>query len=98
LPAEVETRMIASAVGAPDDLPAEAVEGVVDRFVTDEGITFCYSAVGRLTILRQQGERYKQLQELPVPVDCTAMALDPYDGSLYFEASGYLFMYGGSPS
>jgi hypothetical protein len=66
----------------------------VDAFLlyTAAGLVFCYSAVGRLTIFRQAPLR--QLQELAVPLDCTAIAFDPGDERLYFEAGGYLFVYG----
>ena len=94
LPPGVEERLIAAVPGAPEGLGAGLAEGIVDMFVVAEGIVFCYGAVGRLTIFRMEGERYKQLQELPVPLQCTAMALDPADGTLYFEASGFLFAYG----
>lgn len=92
LPPGVEERLIAAAPGAPEGVTA--VEGGVDLSVIWEEIVFCYSAVGRLTIFRREGERYKQMQELPVPLQCTAMAFDPADGILYFEAGGFLFVYG----
>ena len=70
------------------------VEGGVDAYLlyAAGGLVFCYSAVGRLTIFRQAPLR--QLQELAVPLDCTAIAFDPGDERLYFEAGGYLFVYG----
>lgn len=80
LPADVETRLIA------------AVDGVLSYDA--EGLQFSYEAVGRLTIYRREGDKYREKQELPVPLDCTAMGLDPADGTLYFEASGFIFVYG----
>ena len=98
LPPVVEARLITAVAGAPEELDADAVEGTVDMFVAAEGLVFCYGAEGRLTIFRQRGERYKQMQELSVPLLCTAMAFDPYDGSLYFETGGFLFLYGTRPN
>ncbi|HWB90335.1 MAG TPA: hypothetical protein VG605_00725 [Puia sp.] len=89
LPAEVGERLIMAVAGAPEAIPAGSVEGRIDMFIAYEGLVFCYGAEGRLTILRQS----KVKQELPVPLECTAMALDPSDGTLYFEAAGYIFMY-----
>jgi hypothetical protein len=92
LPPAVEERLIMAEPGTPEGL--EVVEGGVDLFVVAEGLVFCYSAVGRLTIFRRQGERYKQMQELSVPLQCTAIAFDLTDGILYFEAGGFIFAYG----
>lgn len=71
---------------------AEAGEGYQLEMDT---LLFYYRAEGSLTIYRrrQQG-RGRQVQELAVPVDCTAMAMDPVENKLYFEADGYLFVYG----
>ena len=90
LPPGVEERLRMGVAGSPEEL----AEGRVDLFVTDERLVFCYSAEGRLTIYRREGDEYKQKQELPVPLDCVAMALDPSDGKLYFEAGGFIFLYG----
>jgi len=90
LPPEVEARLSVAVPGPPDGLAAGVVEGNVDMHIADEGLIFCYSPEGRLTILRN----WKVRQELPVPLDCIAMALDPADGKLYFEAGGFLFVYG----
>jgi hypothetical protein len=94
LPPGVEERLIVAVPGAPDGLDTGLAESLIDMFVSGEEIVFCYSAVGRLTIFRREGERYRYLQELPVPLQCTAMALDPVEGMLYFEAGGFLFVYG----
>src|SRR5215469_16985011 len=59
---EIAQRLRPAAVGAPDGLEEQAVEGHVDAFLYDEQneLLFCYSAVGRLTILRRSGRiRYK---------------------------------------
>jgi hypothetical protein len=90
LPPGVEERVIAATVGAPEGLAG----GMVDMFISDEELLFCYNAEGRLTIYRREGDKYRQKQELPVPLDCTAMALDPAEGKLYFEAGGFIFEYG----
>lgn len=90
LPPDVAARLVTAVAGTP----GEWVEGWVDLFISNEGLVFCYSAEGRLTIYRQEGDRYKQKQELPVPLDCIAMALDPTDEKLYFEAGGYIFQCG----
>jgi len=90
LPPGVEERLVMANAGAPEGF----VEGRVDLFIIDAGLVFCYNAEGRLTIYRQEGDRYKQKQELPVPLECTAMALDPAEGMLYFEVSGFIFLYG----
>lgn len=91
LPEGVEERLIPAVPGPPEGF----AEGRVDWAIDHEGLVFCYNAEGRLTIYRREGDRYKQKQELPVPLDCPAMALDPEDGKLYFEASGFIFLYGG---
>jgi hypothetical protein len=73
------------------------VEGGVDAFLVVEavGLLFCYNAGGRLTIFRQRpNESVRQLQDLAVPLDCTAIAFDPANERLYFEAGGFLFVYG----
>ena len=90
LPPEVGDRLIAAVPGPPEGL----AEGRVDLFIAHDGLVFCYNAEGRLTIYRQDGDKYRQRQELPVPLDCIAMALDADDGKLYFEAGGFLFLYG----
>lgn len=94
---EIAERLRPAVAGAPDSVEEQAVEGSVDAFLYDEQseLLFCYSAVGRLTILRRSGRgRYRPVQELSVPLNCTAMALDAQDGKLYFEAGGYWFVYG----
>ncbi|HEV9037516.1 MAG TPA: hypothetical protein VGQ51_12870 [Puia sp.] len=79
LPAEVELRMVL----AEDN-----------RLETDT-LFFDYEVEGRLTIYRRrQQARGRQVQELAVPVDCTAVAMDPVENKLYFEAGGYWFVYG----
>ena len=90
-------RLVPATFASLEDRVQYPVEGEVDAFLFDEagGLLFCYSAVGRLTIFRQlPGEASRQVQELPVPLDCTAIAFDPADGKLYFEAGGFIFVYG----
>ena len=90
LPEGVGERLIAAVPGAPEGL----AEGRVDLFIVHDGLVFCYGAEGRLTIYRQDGDKYRQRQELAVPLDCIAMALDPADENLYLEAGGFIFIYG----
>lgn len=90
LPEGVEERLIAATPGAPVGL----TEARVDMFIAHDGLVFCYGAEGRLTIYRQDGDRYRQRQELPVPLDSIAMAFDPADEKLYLEVSGFIFIYG----
>lgn len=90
LPPEIEARLKMAVIGAPEDLATGIVEGNVDLYIADEDLVFCYGAEGRLTILSQS----KVKQELPVPLACTAMALDPTDGKLYFEVGEFIFLYG----
>jgi hypothetical protein len=94
LPPGVAERLVSAVFVLPEDRGRYPVEGGVDAFLlyAAGGLVFCYSAVGRLTIFRQVPLR--QLQELAVPLDCTAIAFDPGDERLYFEAGGYLFVYG----
>lgn len=84
LSVEVERRLI----------PADPVDG--DGFEITRGeLLFYYQATGSLTIYRRRPQRRnKELQELAVPVDCTAMAMDPTENKIYFEAGGYIFVYG----
>ena len=84
LPLEVEERLIA----------AHLVDG--EGYELEMGnLFFIYKAEGSLVIFRrnQQGKT-RQVQELAVAVDCTAMAMDPQDHQLYLEAGGYWFVYG----
>jgi|ERR1700722_8358178 hypothetical protein len=94
LPPAVAERLVSAVFVLPEDRGRYPVEGGVDAFLLYEagGLVFCYSAVGRLTLFRQQPLR--QLQELAVPLDCTAIAFDPADERLYFEAGGSLLVYG----
>lgn len=94
---EVAERLKTAHTGSPEELDEQLVEGGVDAFLYDEDseLLFCYSAAGRLTILRRSDKgRYRQMQEISVPLDCSGLALDPQDGKLYFEAGGYWLVYG----
>lgn len=84
LSVEVEQRLI----------PGEGAGGEGYELETEEYL-FSYRATGSLTIYRRltQG-RTRQLQELAVPLNCSAMAIDPVESKLYFEADGYIFVYG----
>ena len=97
LATDTARRLVPATFASLEDRVRYPVEGEVDAFLFDEagGLLFCYSAVGRLTIFRQlPGEASRQVQELPVPLNCTAIAFDPADGKLYFEAGGFVFVYG----
>jgi hypothetical protein len=97
LPEEVVQRLISAVFWSEEDRRRYAIEGEVDAYLFDEvnRLLFCYRSAGSLTIFRQlTPNRYKEMQSLAVPLDCTGMGLDPQDGRLYFEASGYLFLYG----
>ncbi|HEV3325277.1 MAG TPA: hypothetical protein VG052_06710 [Puia sp.] len=99
LPAGMQERLIDAVFGTEEAIEWAklGVEGYADAFLFDEDsrLLFCYSVVGRLVIYRRGVKGvYRQVQELAAPLDCTAMALDPEDGRLYFEVSGYLFVYG----
>ncbi len=94
LPPVVAERLVSAVFVLPEDRGRYPVEGGADAFLlyAAGGLVFCYSAVGRLTIFRQSPLR--QVQELAVPLDCTAIAFDPDDERLYFETGGSLFVYG----
>jgi hypothetical protein len=99
LPAAVEQRLIAAVFGAEEAVEwvKPGVDGHADAvlFDADSRLLFSYSVVGRLVIYRRGAKgKYRQVQELAAPLDCTAMALDPEDGKLYFESNDYLFVYG----
>lgn len=97
LPVGVEQRLIAAVFMPEEGRERFGVQADADAFLSDADsrLLFCYSVVGRLVIYRQGSKGvYKQVQELAAPLDCTALALDPADGRLYFEANGYLFVYG----
>lgn len=86
LSAEVEGRLIAAERVDEDGVGFEMGRG---------DLLFYYRATGSLTIYRRRPQgRNKELQEIAVPVDCSAMAMDPLENKLYFEAGGYWFVYG----
>lgn len=83
--------------------PAEEREGLgvpdgADAFLFDEGsrLLFCYTVEGRLTIYRRlAGGVKRELQELSVPLDCSAMWWNPQDRKIFLEEGGEWFVYGG---
>ena len=82
-PAEERERL-----GVPDGM---------DAFLFDEGsrLLFCYTVEGRLTIYRRlAGGVKRELQELSVPLDCSAMWWNPQDGKIFLEEGGEWFVYG----
>ncbi len=97
LPEDTVQRLIPAVLWSEEDRERYPVGGEVDSFLFDEvnGFLFCYRAVGSLTIFQRKSEGvYREMQSLAVPLDCIGMALDPLDSKLYFEAGGYLFVYG----
>jgi hypothetical protein len=69
----------------------------VDAFLFDEGsrLLFCYTVEGRLTIYRRlAGGVKRELQELSVPLDCSAMWWNPLDRKIFLEEGGEWFVYG----
>jgi len=82
LAVEVEQRLIIAA----------AEEGF--RLET-EHLLFHYRPEGSLTIYRRRPQgRDREVQEMAVPVECTAMGIDPVEGRLYLAADGYVYVYG----
>jgi hypothetical protein len=82
-PAEERERL-----GVPDGM---------DAFLFDEGsrLLFCYTVEGRLTIYRRlAGGVKRELQELSVPLDCSAMWWSPQDWKIFLEEGGDWFVYG----
>ena len=99
LPVVVEQRLIAAVFGPLEGMGDHPAVLQADALLVDavNQLLFCYSAAGSLTILRQQAQgHYREMQSLAVPLNCTGMALDPEESKLYFEAEGYLFVYGAS--
>ena len=105
LPPEIEQRLLPAVFGSKGGLSDEPeggsshypVGGDADAFLFDAAsdLLFCYSSKGSLTIFRRRAEEtYKEMQWLAVPLNCTALALDPLESRLYFEAEGSLFVYG----
>ena len=83
LDAEVEQRLIAG-------------EGVEEGYeLATEELFFSYRVTGSLTIYRRMAQgRNRQVQVMAAPLNCTAMAIDPAENKLYFEADSYIFVYG----
>lgn len=90
----------AGGISGADRVKTGIIDGVQaegDAFIWDEGrqLLFCYSWTGRLVIIRRSGQDdNRQVQELAAPPDCIGVALDPQEEKLYFEAGGYIFVYG----
>ena len=75
-------------LGVPDGM---------DAFLFDEGsrLLFCYTVEGRLTIYRRlAGGTKRELQELSVPLDCSAIWWNPQDWKIFLEEEGEWFVYG----
>lgn len=83
--------------GAAEERERLGVPDGVDAFLFDEGsrLLFCYAMEGRLTIYRRlAGGVKRELQELSVPLDCSAMWWDPQGLQLFLEEEGEWFVYG----
>ena len=83
--------------GGAGDPEASGLSGDADAFLVDEEsrLIFRYRVDGKLTVCRRMaGGRERELQELSVPMDCTALAWDPEERQLYLEEEGDLFVYG----
>ena len=81
-PDEYESRL-----GLPND---------ADAWLLDEEcrLMLCYRNVGKLTIYRRSTHHIRELQELPVPMDCSNLAWDPVEREIYLEEDGDWFVYG----
>ena len=83
--------------GTAEDRDRLGVPDGMDAFLFDEGnrLLFCYTIEGRMTIYRRlSGGAKRELQELSVPLDCSAMWWSPQDWKLFLEEGGEWFVYG----
>jgi hypothetical protein len=61
----------------------------------DRRLVMSYSKEGKLTISqRTSGGHFKELQEMPVPMDCTGLGWDPLERRIYLKESADWFVYG----
>jgi hypothetical protein len=89
--------LIEGVFGPAEERERLGVPDGADAFLFDEGsrLLFCYTVEGRLTIYRRlAGGVKRELQELSVPLDCSAMWWNPQDRKIYLEEEGEWFVYG----
>jgi hypothetical protein len=89
--------LIEGVFGPAEERGRLGVPDGTDAFLFDEGsrLLFCYTVEGRLTIYRRlAGGVKRELQELSVPLDCSAMWWNPQDRKIFLEEGGEWFVYG----
>jgi hypothetical protein len=89
--------LIEGVFGPAEERERLGVPDGADAFLFDEGsrLLFCYTVEGRLTIYRRlAGGVKRELQELSVPLDCSAMWWNPQDRKIFLEEEGEWFVYG----
>jgi hypothetical protein len=89
--------LIEGVTGPAEERERLGVPEGADAFLFDEGsrLLFCYTVGGRLTIYRRlAGGVKRELQELSVPLDCSAMWWNPQDRKIFLEEEGEWFVYG----
>ena len=91
----VAARLVAGnfgrAEGENDWLPDDT-----DAWIWEEEsrLLLCYRLDGKLTIYRRSGRSFREMQELSAPMDCTGLAWDPQERTIYLEEDGDWFVYG----
>lgn len=94
---EIRSRWIAGEFGAAEERSGYGVPEDADAFLIDEdsGLLLCYRQEGKLLIYHWSPDaRNKELQEMPVPMDCTGLSWDPAERKIYLEEGGYWYVYG----
>ena len=89
--------LIEGVFGPAEERERLGVPDGADAFLFDEEsrLLFCYTVEGRLTIYRRlAGGVKRELQELSVPLDCSAMWWSPQDRKIFLEEGGEWFVYG----
>lgn len=97
LPGAGEGGLMEGVFGASEERERLGVPDGADAFLFDEGrrLLFCYTMEGRLTIYRRMaGGVKRELQELSVPLDCSAIWWDPQGLQLFLAEEGEWFVYG----
>jgi hypothetical protein len=97
LPVGGEGGLMQGVFGAAEEREQLGVPDGADAFLFDEErrLLFCYTMEGRLTIYRRlAGGVKRELQELSVPLDCSAIWWDPQSWKIFFVEEGEWFVYG----
>ncbi|HXD77355.1 MAG TPA: hypothetical protein VN616_06085 [Puia sp.] len=97
LPEAIGGRLIPGMSGEAAEREGYSIPGDADAFLPDdEGrLLFTYFADGKLTVSRwSPSGRKKELQELSVPMDCSALAWDPEVRRVYLEDGEFWYVYG----